>query len=137
MKVQPHFTERGSFNYVTAILLLLLVATVLACVYIVPKYYANFWLGEQMWALMVKAEELDDQTIETKTLEAAVTRNIPLPPTQLQCSRSNYVITCHYEFEWPVGIPGVKWNLKFAKTRDREVKKIKTFGGLAATGSNT
>ncbi len=125
MKVQPHSSEQGGFNYVTAIILLILAAIGLVCIYVIPKYFADFSLKQDMWALMVRSSELTDQAIEQKTVEAAKTRDIPLPPTQIQCTRSNESITCHYEYDWPLGIPGLDWSLKFSETKSREVARIK------------
>ena len=125
MKVQPHSREQGGFNYVTAIILLILAVIAVFCIFVAPKYYMNFSLRQELWALMVRSDELSDRVIVDKLVEAAADRQIPLTASQIQCARIDRKITCHYEYEWPTGIPGLNWSLKVSETKEREISKVK------------
>ena len=125
MNLYPAFRQRGGFNYITAILLLIVAAIAVVAIFVAPKYYANYMLTQDLWALMVRADEINDRQIESELSVKAAERGMPLAINQIQCFRDGKVITCHYEFEWPAGVPGLdKWILKFSVTKNREITKV-------------
>lgn len=128
--MKPYFEDRqrGGFNYVTVILLLIVVAIGMAAVYIAPKYYANYMLQHELHGLMVKANELGAKGIQSSLAEMAQERNIPLSINQISCYFKAKTLLCQYEFEWPAGVPGLDdWKLKFAAAMEREVSEVKQF----------
>ncbi|HPQ70997.1 MAG TPA: hypothetical protein PKW95_17870 [bacterium] len=127
MKVYSTYRQRGGFNWVSALLLLVFVAAIVAGIALGPKYYANFNLRQKAWSLMVRASELNDTQIREQILAEVKERNIPLSADQLHVYREGKdKIIVTYEYEWPVGLPGLDdVNLPFKETLEREVTEIK------------
>lgn len=127
MKVYSTYRQRGGFNWVSALLLLIFVAAIVAGIVLGPKYYANFNLRQKAWSLMVRASELNDMQIREQILAEVKDRNIPLSADQLHVYREGKAkIIVTYEYEWPVGLPGFDdVNLPFKETLEREVTEIK------------
>jgi len=117
--------QRGGFNYVTAILLLLVAVGIVAGIWIAPKYLKAGKLKRELYANMVKAAKISDREIESAVAKWADEQDIPLSLEQVKCYREGKQIHCGYEFDWPAGIPGLSnYKLHFTESIEREITKV-------------
>jgi hypothetical protein len=106
MRTNQRPSERGGLNWVTAMLLLIVVGALGAAVLVGPKTLANYSLRHEMERLLLNAKKMTDAEMIRGIQSAAQREGVPLPADQSECHRTYDKVFCQYHFEWPVTIGG-------------------------------
>jgi len=114
----------GGINYVTAILLLILIGGGYAAYVFVPVYLSDWKWRREITGQMIKAFDVGDIEIQSELLKHAEMLKIPVAATgSLQITRFKNEIRIFYSYDREVSFPGIK-KVHFEKTLKQEIKQV-------------
>jgi hypothetical protein len=98
--------QTGSFNYVTAILLVFAIVVGAVVYSLGPGYTKNSKLAHYADGQAIRAAELSDFQINGNIMQEAKKLGVPTETLQIEVGRFNDEMTINYTFMWPIGLPG-------------------------------
>ena len=120
-------SERGDFNWVTAVLLLILIAIIASAWGFGMPAYKNFTLGHYAYGQAVKARELSDMEITANIRDEAERLGIELSTLNLLVHRYSDVMKIEYDYKVPIKLPGLSdKSISFQKTIEKEFSDVMT-----------
>lgn len=117
--------QTGSFNYVSAILILLVVGIGVASYIYAPPVYQSFTLGHFIEGQAIKATELSDSVIHENISKEAERLGIDTGTLEVELNRYENKMMVSYTFERRVGLPGLSGKpIKFSNKVERNYSDI-------------